>query len=262
MAEVVRLIFDWYLQGDSVGVIIKKLEQQGIKTSTGKDKWSKWKIDTMLSYDKYAGNVILFKKGLHSECYLSKKNHPAIISEETYKAVQWTNVEITEDGVSGKERGIVRRQEVLMRNNVVKILSDYWEWEKTKLEKGYANLSKIEKDKLRLENDNDVKYYFNKLDYDEKDALRADTITSFWTPYRTLLKKEAGWVAYKTSRSLESLLKQINATWSNAFTAKINEINSKLDAFASVCYTPGNYMILPKRVMNIHRYQETEDRID
>lgn len=106
-AKVVRLIFDWYLQGDSVGVIINKLKQQGIKTSTGKDNWSKRMIDTMLSNDKYAGNVILFKKGRHSECYLSKKNHPAIISEETFKAVQIekgrrSNVEVTENGVKRK----------------------------------------------------------------------------------------------------------------------------------------------------------------
>lgn len=75
---------DWYLQSDSVGGIIKELQQQGIKTSTGKDNWSKRTIDTMLSNEKYAGNVILLKKDLHSECYLSKKNHPAIISEETF----------------------------------------------------------------------------------------------------------------------------------------------------------------------------------
>jgi len=58
----------------------------------------------MLSNDKYAGNVILLKKGLHSECYLSKNNHPAIISEETFKAVQLekrrrSNVVVSEDGV-------------------------------------------------------------------------------------------------------------------------------------------------------------------
>ena len=61
----------------------------------------------MLSNDKYAGNVILFKKSLNSEQYLSKKNHPAIISEETFKAVQIekgrrSNIEITEDGVKRK----------------------------------------------------------------------------------------------------------------------------------------------------------------
>lgn len=79
---------DWYLQSDSVGGIIKELQQQGIKTSTGKDNWSKRTIDIMLSNEKYAGNAILLKKDLHSECYLSKKNHPAIISEETFKAVR------------------------------------------------------------------------------------------------------------------------------------------------------------------------------
>lgn len=106
-AKIVRLIFDWYLQGDSIGVIIKKLKQQGIKTPTGKEDWSKRTIDTMLSNDKYAGNVILFKKGFHSECYLSKKNHPAIVSDEIFQAVQIekgcrSNVEITEDGVKRK----------------------------------------------------------------------------------------------------------------------------------------------------------------
>lgn len=105
--EVVRLIFNWYLQGDSVGVIIKRLEQNGIKTSIGKDKWVKRTIDEMLSNGKYAGNVILFKKGLHSGCYLSKKNHPAIISEEIFKAVQLekgsrSNVEIIGDEVKRK----------------------------------------------------------------------------------------------------------------------------------------------------------------
>lgn len=90
-----------------MGGIVKKLMQQGIKTSTGKDNWLKRTIDTMLSNDKYAGNVILLKKSLNSERFLSKKNHPAIIFEETFKAVQIekgrrSNVEITEDGVKWK----------------------------------------------------------------------------------------------------------------------------------------------------------------
>lgn len=61
----------------------------------------------MLSNDKYAGNVILFNKSLNSERYLSKKNHPAIISEETFKAVQiekdrTSNIVVSEDGVKRK----------------------------------------------------------------------------------------------------------------------------------------------------------------
>lgn len=106
-ADVVKMIFDWYLQGDSVGVIIKKLQQQNVKTSTGKDKWSKRAIDEMLSNEKYTGNVILLKKTLNSERFLSKKNHPAIISEETFKAVQIekgrrSNIVVGEDSVKRK----------------------------------------------------------------------------------------------------------------------------------------------------------------
>lgn len=37
--EVVMLIFNWYLQGVRVGVIIKELKQQGIQTFTEKDNW-------------------------------------------------------------------------------------------------------------------------------------------------------------------------------------------------------------------------------
>lgn len=107
-AEVVKQIFDWYLEGDSIGVIIKKLKQQGIKTPTGTDDWSKRTIDTMLSNDKFVGNVILMKKSLNSERFLSKKNHPGIISEETFKAVQIekgrrSNVIVSEDGVKRKK---------------------------------------------------------------------------------------------------------------------------------------------------------------
>jgi len=41
----------------------------------------------MLSNEKYAGDVILLKKTLNSERFLSKKNYPVIISEETSKEV-------------------------------------------------------------------------------------------------------------------------------------------------------------------------------
>lgn len=106
-AEVVKWIFDWYMQGDSVGVIIKKLKEQGVRKSTGKDTWSKRTIETMLSNEKYTSDVILVKKGLHSESYMSKDNHQSIISEEMFKAVQIekgrrSNVIVTEDGVKTK----------------------------------------------------------------------------------------------------------------------------------------------------------------
>lgn len=63
----------------------------------------------MLSNKKYIGNVILLGNGLHSECYLSKENNPAIISEETFKAVQLekgrrSNVIKSEEGKQRKDK--------------------------------------------------------------------------------------------------------------------------------------------------------------
>lgn len=46
-AEVVRNIFDWYLQGMSLGQIKKKLEDNQIKTASGKEVWSKSVVQEM-----------------------------------------------------------------------------------------------------------------------------------------------------------------------------------------------------------------------
>ena len=42
---------------------MKELERLGIKSPTGKDKWSKRTIDVMLSNEKYIGNVRLLDDG-------------------------------------------------------------------------------------------------------------------------------------------------------------------------------------------------------
>lgn len=54
-AEVVKLIFDLYLKGESVGGIINELENRNIKSPKGKEKWSKRSIEKMLSNEKYIG---------------------------------------------------------------------------------------------------------------------------------------------------------------------------------------------------------------
>lgn len=152
-----------------------------------------------------------------------------------------------------------------MADCVIKILEDYLAWEKLKKQKGYDNLSWNEKDNLRLQNDNDVKYYYEEVELEKDEALKADTIISFWTPYCKLLELEADWRIgnnSKTVGTLTALLKQIRAKWNNDFTSRINAINEKVEGFAEVCYTKGNYMLLPKRKMNPQRYSITEDRID
>lgn len=87
-AKNVRLIFELYLQGQSVLGIIKELERQEIKSPTGKDRWCKRSIDTMLSNEKYAGTVRLLDSKKSGVQYMSEENNPPIISLEKFQAVQ------------------------------------------------------------------------------------------------------------------------------------------------------------------------------
>ncbi len=106
-AKNVIKIFDLYLQGKSVLGIVKELGRLDIKSPTGKDKWSKRTVDVMLSNEKYTGSVRLLDDGKHETVYLSEDNHPAIISEETFQAVQLektkrSNIIKGENGVKRK----------------------------------------------------------------------------------------------------------------------------------------------------------------
>lgn len=106
-ANVVRMIFNLYLHGESTVAIIKELEKRQIQSPTGKDKWSKNAIDKILARDKYIGNVTLLDNGKYENAYRSVDNHPAIISEEIFDAVQImkgsrSNIEKSEDGVKRK----------------------------------------------------------------------------------------------------------------------------------------------------------------
>lgn len=87
-ATFVRKIFNWYLGGLSINGIIKELEKQTIKSPTGKDKWNKRSLEVMLSNEKYKGAVRLFADKMSDVQYLATDNHPAIITEEVYEAVQ------------------------------------------------------------------------------------------------------------------------------------------------------------------------------
>lgn len=60
-AEIVRKIFELYVQGNGVRKIKRYLEECGIKTVTGKAEWSTSTIDRMLSNEKYIGQVLMQK---------------------------------------------------------------------------------------------------------------------------------------------------------------------------------------------------------
>lgn len=100
-AEVVRKIFDLYLQGYGVRKIKRWLEEHHVKTVTGKDVWSTSTIDRMLSNEKYAGRLVLQKT--FTPDFLTGKQeknqgeismivvenaHEAIIDPEVFEKVQ------------------------------------------------------------------------------------------------------------------------------------------------------------------------------
>ena len=60
-AEIVRKIFELYIQGNGVRKIKRYLEEREIKTVTGKAEWSTSTIARMLSNEKYIGQVLMQK---------------------------------------------------------------------------------------------------------------------------------------------------------------------------------------------------------
>ena len=100
-AKIVRLIFRLYLEGQSITQIKKYLEENGIKTVTGKDDWSTTTINRMLSNEKYMGDALLQKS--YTVDFLTKKrvknngivpqyyvedSHEAIISKDLFHRIQ------------------------------------------------------------------------------------------------------------------------------------------------------------------------------
>lgn len=100
-AETVRLIFRLYLEGCSFSKIKKHLEENSLKTATGKDKWYTSTIADMISNEKYMGDALLQKsyttdfinktrvknRGIVPQYYV-EGSHEGIISKELWNRVQ------------------------------------------------------------------------------------------------------------------------------------------------------------------------------
>ena len=143
-------------------------------------------------------------------------------------------------------------------SKVEEIIDYYIAWEEVAERVEYKKSTPFEKEQIRLKYDEDAKYFKN-LGYDDNTALHADVIVSFWTIYKTLLNNEAHWKVSKTLKSLEALRRQIQSK--GRYSKKILEVNEMISEFAEICYTRGNYMLLPEgaRGMNNQRYLFTED---
>ena len=100
-AEVVRHIFDMYLNGHSIIQIIRELISQNIKSPQGKDTWSKRAIQTLLCNEKYTGRVVVGKtysarfpqykqtvnRGEQRQ-YIKEDTHEPIIGLDIFERVQ------------------------------------------------------------------------------------------------------------------------------------------------------------------------------
>lgn len=100
-AETVKYIYQRFLAGDSLGTIKVELEKRGILSPGGKANWSYSTIRSILTNEKYKGDIVINKtfvvdciskevrrnNGERTEYYV-ENNHPAIIDEVTFGKVQ------------------------------------------------------------------------------------------------------------------------------------------------------------------------------
>ena len=100
-AETVRKIYELYLSGQTLRNIKETLETGGFKNAAGTTEWMTSNLRTILSDEKYCGDVLLQKTFIR-DCiskqvirntgqlpmYLIQNHHEAIISREQFDAVQ------------------------------------------------------------------------------------------------------------------------------------------------------------------------------
>ena len=100
-AEVVRKIYDMFLSGTPVRGIQEYLNTSAVPNINGEPKWARSAIDSILTNEKYCGDVLLQKTYI-DDCinkkvkkntgqlpmYLVQNHHEGIISRETFEAAQ------------------------------------------------------------------------------------------------------------------------------------------------------------------------------
>ena len=100
-AEVVRRIYDLFLSGTPVRGIQEYMNANSVPNINGEPKWARSAIDSILTNEKYCGDVLLQKTYI-DDCinkkvkkntgqlpmYLVQNHHEGIISRETFDAAQ------------------------------------------------------------------------------------------------------------------------------------------------------------------------------
>ena len=100
-AEVVQSIYKQYLAGASLRMIKDRLEAEQIPNAAGNARWTITAVRSILSNEKYCGDVLL-QKSFVSDCinrkvirntgqlpmYLVQNHHEGIVDRKTFNAVQ------------------------------------------------------------------------------------------------------------------------------------------------------------------------------
>ena len=99
-AEIVKKIYNWYVEGNGIRVIKTLLESNGYKTATGLSRWQDITIGNILSNPFYIGKQRQLRyvsdgyltqirvKNDKEKIELIEGNHEAIISEDMFNEVQ------------------------------------------------------------------------------------------------------------------------------------------------------------------------------
>ena len=103
-AAIVKEIFTRRAAGQSLSKISEWLYECGIKSPTGKERWSRETLNKLLHNEKYIGDVLLqktyasdlldgvqIKNSGERSRYLYQNNHPAIISKELFALISRNN---------------------------------------------------------------------------------------------------------------------------------------------------------------------------
>ena len=100
-AEIVRKIYDLFLSGTPIRGILEYLNANKIPNISGESQWAKNAVNSILTNEKYCGDVLLQKTYI-DDCinkkvkkntgqlpmYLVQNHHEGIISRETFDAAQ------------------------------------------------------------------------------------------------------------------------------------------------------------------------------